>query len=123
MQTLFIAVGGAAGALLRYWMSSGIYVLLGRGFPYGTLTVNIVGSTLMGLLYVFLIERMDVNMEWRAGLIIGLLGAFTTFSTFAYENHVFLKAGDFGSFALYTIGSFVLGFLVVFLGIWMVKQF
>ncbi|MEE9552526.1 MAG: CrcB family protein, partial [Gammaproteobacteria bacterium] len=69
-QLAFIAAGGATGALLRYWMSSGIYALLGRGFPYGTLTVNIVGSLFMGFLYVFMIERMDVSVEWRAALMI-----------------------------------------------------
>jgi len=83
-QLAFIAAGGAAGALMRYWMSSGIYALFGRGFPYGTLTVNVVGSLLMGFCYVFMIERMDVSVEWRAALMIGLLGAFTTFSTFFF---------------------------------------
>jgi len=68
--------------------------MLGRGFPYGTLVVNIVGSLLMGLLYVFLFERMDVNTEWRAGLIIGLLGAFTTFSTFSIETLNLIEAGE-----------------------------
>ncbi len=70
-QILFIAAGGATGALLRYWMSNGIHAYMGRGFPYGTLSVNLLGSLLMGLAYVFLVERMDVSPEWRAGLIIG----------------------------------------------------
>ncbi len=79
---------------MRYWMSNGIYALLGRGFPYGTLTVNVVGSLFMGFLYVFMIERMDISVEWRAGLLIGLLGAFTTFSTFSIETLNLLEAGE-----------------------------
>ena len=93
-QILFIAAGGATGALLRYWMSQSIHSFMGRGFPYGTLSVNLLGSLLMGLLYVFLIERMDVNPEWRAGLIIGLLGAFTTFSTFSIETLNLMEVGE-----------------------------
>jgi fluoride exporter len=93
-QLAFIAAGGATGALMRYWMSNGIYALLGRGFPYGTLTVNIVGSLIMGFLYVFMIERMDVSVEWRAALMIGLLGAFTTFSTFSIETLNLLESGE-----------------------------
>ncbi len=79
---------------MRYWMSNGIYALLGRGFPYGTLTVNVVGSLFMGFCYVFMIERMDISVEWRAGLLIGLLGAFTTFSTFSIETLNLLEAGE-----------------------------
>ena len=93
-QLAFIAAGGATGALMRYWMSNGIYALLGRGFPYGTLTVNVTGSLLMGFLYVFMIERMDISVEWRAGLMIGLLGAFTTFSTFSIETLNLLESGE-----------------------------
>ncbi len=93
-QLAFIAAGGATGALMRYWMSNGIYTLLGRGFPYGTLTVNVVGSLFMGFCYVFMIERMDISVEWRAGLLIGLLGAFTTFSTFSIETLNLLEAGE-----------------------------
>jgi len=91
---IYIAGGGAAGALLRYGVSNGIYVLLGRGFPYGTLTVNILGSLLMGFLYVLMIERMDVGVHWRAALMIGMLGAFTTFSTFSLETLNLLEGGD-----------------------------
>ena len=91
---MFIAAGGATGALLRYWMSNSVYALLGRAFPYGTLSVNIIGSVLMGLCYVMLFERLDVGVQWRAGLMIGLLGAFTTFSTFSIETLNMLESGD-----------------------------
>lgn len=86
IQILAIAAGGAVGALLRYWAANGVYALLGRGFPYGTLVVNVSGSLLMGLLYVLLIERMALSPELRAGLLIGVLGAFTTFSSFSIET-------------------------------------
>ena len=76
---------------MRYGMSVGIHILFGRGFPYGTLAVNITGSILMGLLYVCLSEYMD--MPWRNGLLIGLLGAFTTFSTFSIETLHLLESG------------------------------
>lgn len=91
---LAIAAGGAGGALLRYWCSQGVHMLLGRGFPYGTLTVNVIGSLLMGLLFVLLSERQLVATEWRAFLLIGLLGAFTTFSTFSIETLNLLEQGD-----------------------------
>ena len=82
-QTLAIAAGGAIGALLRFWASNGVYALLGRGFPYGTLVVNVLGSLAMGYLYIVMIERAALAPEWRAFALVGLLGAFTTFSTFS----------------------------------------
>lgn len=82
------------GALLRFWLSGGVHALLGRGFPYGTLSVNVIGSLAMGLLYVMLYERMNVSPEWRAGILIGLLGAFTTFSTFSMETLNLIEAGE-----------------------------
>ena len=89
-----IAMGGAAGALLRYWVSNGSYLLFGRGFPYGTLTVNVVGSLAMGILYVILVERIEASAEWRAGLIVGLLGAFTTFSAFSMDTINLIESGE-----------------------------
>ena len=92
-QIIAIAAGGAAGAVLRFLMSGWVYTWLGRGFPYGTLVVNVVGSLLMGLLSVLLIERLSLGPEWRAAILIGLLGGFTTFSTFSIETLNLIEAG------------------------------
>ncbi|KAF0192048.1 MAG: Integral membrane protein [Gammaproteobacteria bacterium] len=103
-----IAAGGAAGALLRYWMSSGIYALLGRGFPWGTLVVNVLGSLAAGFLYVWLFERSSLGPEWRALLLIGLLGAFTTFSTFSVETLNLVEQGALVKAMLNIAGSVLL---------------
>ena len=100
LQTLSIAAGGATGALLRFWMSNGIHAWLGRGFPYGTIIVNIFGSLVMGILYVLIVEKMEVSAEWRAALIVGLLGAFTTFSAFSLETIHLLEASEFSKAGL-----------------------
>jgi len=94
MQWLAIAVGGGLGALLRYWVSTGAHALLGRGFPYGTLTVNVLGSLMMGFLYVWLLDRVITGPMVRAFLLIGLLGGFTTFSTFSIESLNLIEAGQ-----------------------------
>ncbi|MGB5601575.1 MAG: fluoride efflux transporter CrcB [Gammaproteobacteria bacterium] len=91
---VFIAMGGAIGAVLRYSASVGVYSLLGRGFPYGTLFVNVTGSLLMGILSVLMLERYDIGAEWRAAVLVGVLGAFTTFSTFSIETLNLLEQGD-----------------------------
>lgn len=93
-QLIAIASGGAVGALFRFWVSSGVYNLLGRGFPYGTLAVNVLGSLVMGFLYVLLLERTTVSPELRGALLIGFLGAFTTFSTFSIETLNLLEQAE-----------------------------
>lgn len=100
LQTLSIAAGGATGALLRFWMSNGIHAWLGRGFPYGTIIVNIFGSLVMGILYVLIVEKMEISAEWRAALIVGLLGAFTTFSAFSLETIHLLESSEFSKAGL-----------------------
>ncbi len=93
LQLIAIAAGGALGALARYGMSNGVYALLGRDFPWGTLAVNLLGSFLMGLLFVLFLERLSLGPEWRGAVLIGFLGAFTTFSTFSIETLNLLESG------------------------------
>lgn len=86
-QLVFIFIGGGIGSLCRYLMSIAVYSFLGRNFPYGTLSVNVLGCFLMGLLSVLLLERLNAHADlFRALLLIGFLGGFTTFSSFSLET-------------------------------------
>jgi len=91
-QILLIGLGGALGAISRYGLSSLVYGITGREFPWGTLVVNILGSLFMGLLSVWLIERI-ASTELRALLIVGFLGARRTFSNFSIETLALLEEG------------------------------
>lgn len=121
-QVLAIAGGGAVGAVLRYWLSSGVYTLTGRGFPYGTLVVNVLGSLVMGFLYIWLLERMPGGVALRAFLLVGLLGAFTTFSTFSLETLNLMEAGQIARAALNTLLSVVLCVAAAALGVMLARQ-
>ena len=92
-QVIAIAIGGAAGSVLRYWMSTAVYSLLGRAFPYGTLAVNVLGCLLMGVLFVLFVERLSSDGIWRAAILIGVLGGFTTFSAFSMETFNLIEEG------------------------------
>ena len=121
-QVLAIAGGGAVGALLRYWVSSGVYLLAGRDFPYGTLVVNVLGSLLMGFLYIWLLERTLGGVAMRAFVLIGLLGAFTTFSTFSMETLNLMEAGQMGKAILNTLMSVVLCIGAAAMGVMLARQ-
>lgn len=92
-QALAIGIGGAIGSLLRFWMSDWVHSFAGRGFPYGTLTVNVLGCLAMGVLFVLLTERFSDNAVLRAGILIGVLGGFTTFSSFSIETFNLIEQG------------------------------
>jgi CrcB protein len=94
LQILAIAGGGAIGAVARFLVSTGVYRLLGRDFPWGTLAVNVLGSFAMGLLFMLLLERSLVAPEARAAILVGFLGSFTTFSTFSLETLTLVEQGD-----------------------------
>lgn len=94
MQLIAIAGGGAIGALLRYFLINGTNQLLGRGFPYGTLLVNVSGSFLIGFLAILFLKEGHYSPDWRGFLIVGILGAFTTFSTFSMESYLLLTTGE-----------------------------
>jgi CrcB protein len=94
LQLSTIAAGGALGAVSRFALSSAVYRVLGRDFPWGTLAVNVSGSLLMGVLFVFFVERSVVAAEWRSAVLIGFLGAFTTFSTFSLETLALVEQGE-----------------------------
>ena len=111
---IFIAMGGAIGAVLRYGASLGVYSLMGRGFPYGTLFVNVTGSLLMGLLGVMMLERFNIGPEWRAAVLVGVLGSFTTFSTFSIETLNLLEQGD----VMRAVVNIVLSVLVCLAAVW-----
>jgi len=121
-QALAIAGGGAVGALLRYWVSNGIYMLAGRGFPYGTLAVNVLGSLLMGFLYIWLLERTPGGETVRAFLLIGLLGAFTTFSTFSMETLNLLESGELVRAILNMLLSVILCVAAAAAGVMVARQ-
>ncbi len=115
-QVLAIAVGGAAGAVMRFWVSTLTYRLLGQGFPWGTLMVNVTGSLAMGFIYVLLVERLSLGPEWRAVLMIGFLGAFTTFSTFSVEALNLVQAGSPMRALLYILASVIFCVLAAYVG-------
>jgi CrcB protein len=122
VQAVAIGAGGAIGALLRFWSSTAVYALLGRGFPYGTLFVNIVGSFLMGLLFVLLVERLGASAVLRAALLVGVLGGFTTFSSFSIETLNLLEQGELLKAVVNTVLSVALCIGVAWLGMKLGRQ-
>ena len=119
-EVLLVFVGGGFGSVARFLMSRFLNDE-SNGIPYGTFLANIIGSLFIGLILGFAAKNDALTQNHTLLLATGFCGGFTTFSAFAYENHVFLKSGDFLSFALYTITSFAIGFLAVFFGMFLVK--
>jgi CrcB protein len=114
---LFIAVGGALGALTRFWVGSMIANRLGTKFPYGTFLINITACLIIGFSLTFLGKRTELNPAWTYLIPIGFVGAYSTFSTFEWETFSSLQTGAFFIAALYVALSFFLGLLAVWCGI------
>ncbi len=119
---LLVFLGGGFGSVLRYIIGKYLNNTY-SGIPYGTFAANMLGSLLIGIILGLAAKNDSLSQNQTLLLATGFCGGFTTFSTFAYENHVFLKSGDFTSFAFYTIASFVIGFFAVFIGMHIIKQY
>ncbi|WP_448588552.1 fluoride efflux transporter CrcB [Thermocrinis sp.] len=113
---LAIALGGAIGSLLRYFISRFLQGKLGIDFPVGTLTVNLIGSLFIGFAFSYLVEKLNISAETRAFFITGLAGGFTTFSTFSYESLNLMLNGEYVKFLLYLLGTNILCLFLTFLG-------
>lgn len=116
-----IAIGGALGSLARYGITIGFEEWLGREFPYGIFIANVLGSFAIGVCFVVLFERDVLPEFWRGMLMIGFLGAFTTFSTFSLHTVAMLEEGKLLLAAGYTIGSVVLSIAGAYAGLVMTR--
>lgn len=112
-----IALGGSVGALVRFWTANAVYAWLGRGFPVGTLFVNVSGSFLMGFLTELILQRFPAVVEYRAAVLIGFLGAYTTFSTFAIESFYLIEEGSYWKAATNMVLSVALCVVAVWVGL------
>jgi fluoride exporter len=113
---LLVAAGGGVGALLRYIGATAIMKKYGGVFPIGTLVVNVTGSFLIGFLMTVLTERYKLDPRWRLLLVVGVLGGYTTFSSFEWETYTAARDGGFYAGALNVVLSVMLGYVAVWLG-------
>ena len=113
---LFIAAGGAAGSVLRYWVGSTISGRMGTRFPYGTLVINLTACVVIGFKLTYFGKRADLNPAWRFLIAIGFIGAYSTFSTYEWETLSTMRSGAFMLGALYAAGSMILGLAATWCG-------
>lgn len=119
---LVVLLGGGVGALVRYMLGTAISTRVGGRFPLGTFVINVTGSFLIGLLMTLLTERLNVHPNWRLLLVTGVLGGYTTFSTFEYETFRAVQDGGQWIGLLNVIGSVTLGYIAVWLGVVIVSR-
>jgi len=116
-QVAAVAAGGAAGAVMRWLMAGAVQRWTGTAFPWGTFAVNALGSFLLGFLFVWLIERSTAGELTRLALTVGMLGAFTTFSTYSLESIRLLQEGALGMAAANVMGQVIVCLALTWLGI------
>jgi len=117
MPIVLIAVGGAAGAVARYLVDATISQRWPSAVPWGTLAVNLSGSLVLGVLFALTVERGVLPASWRAPVMIGFIGAYTTFSTFMLESWRLVEDGAVGLAVANIVGSCLLGLVAVFIGL------
>lgn len=119
---IVVFLGAGIGGMLRHGVNIAAFHLLGASFPYGTLTVNVVGSLVMGLFAGWFAHKVDPGQSWRLFLTTGFLGGFTTFSTFSRDAALLYEHGAMAVAALYVLASVTLSVAAVFLGMFIVRQ-
>jgi CrcB protein len=113
---LLIGLGGALGAMVRYWVGATIGSRMGVRFPYGTLVVNLSACLIIGFTLTWLGERVEINPAWRFLIPVGFIGAYSTFSTYEWETLQTLRSGAFALAGLYAVGSLILGLSATWCG-------
>ena len=123
METVVaVFLGGGLGAVLRHFANNAVMHAWGRDFPLGIMLINIVGSFLMGVLIGLFAHTWDTSQNMRAFLTVGILGGFTTFSTFSMNAVDLFQHEQYVSGAVYVVGSVVIGILSLLLGVWLVRN-
>jgi len=115
-KTIWIALAGLLGTLLRYWLSGFVARQYGETFPWGTMAVNLIGCFVTGAVFFLAEERFLVSPTVRTVILIGLLGGFTTFSSYGLQTFTLLRDGEFGLATLNVVTSNILGLFMVWVG-------
>ena len=121
MAYIVVFLGGGLGAALRHGINLALARLLGGGFPYATFFINVSGSFVMGLIAAWFAFKGDASQHWRLFLTTGILGGYTTFSTFSLDSALLLERGAYAQAAVYVVGSALLSILALFAGLWLIR--
>ena len=117
MKLLWIAIAGALGTLARYWLGGKVQRMTGGSFPWGTMAVNLSGCFVFGILWALAVERFNIGGELRIIVLLGFMGAFTTFSTLVFESAELLRASQWLKMGLNLAGQNFFGFVALYAGI------
>ena len=121
MHWFAVAIGGALGSIARYALSTWIFDVSSHKFPYATLAVNVLGSFVMGILFVIIVEKAALPTEMRSLLMIGFLGAFTTFSTFSLDALGLWQNGHIFMSLVYMLATVILRLIAISSAIWLTR--
>jgi CrcB protein len=116
-----VALGGALGSVLRYAVAGWVQPAWWPGFPFGIFVVNITGGLVMGLITALAALKLNLTQELRAFLTTGILGGYTTFSTFSLDSALLMERGAYAQAGAYIVGSVVLSILALFAGLWIIR--
>ena len=123
LMIVAVAAGGALGSVLRHFAGKAALAVFGAGFPYGTLFVNVAGSFAMGVLVALFANTLNPSQEMRAFLTVGLLGGFTTFSSFSLDVATLYERGEMALAALYVLLSLILSLAGIFAGLFLMRSY